>query len=162
MQKEGNFRKNFIWNILGTGLNSFNSLFFMIIVTRLNGINEAGIFTIGFSTACILYIVGTYAGRVYQVTETDKNISDKDYIVNRLFSLILMAIATVVFLEIKRYDFHKNMIFIFLILFKSMEAFSDVLYGIMQKKDLLYKARSIIFYKIIGKYYSIFYSRLIN
>ena len=31
------FLKNFVWNILGTGFNSFNSLFFLIIVTRING-----------------------------------------------------------------------------------------------------------------------------
>ena len=37
-QKNVQFRKNFIWNVLGTGLNAFNSLFFMIIVTRINGI----------------------------------------------------------------------------------------------------------------------------
>ena len=51
MEKENvQFRKNFIWNVLGTGLNAFNSLFFMIIVTRLNGVDQAGIFTIAFST----------------------------------------------------------------------------------------------------------------
>ena len=75
MEKENvQFRKNFIWNVLGTGLNAFNSLFFMIIVTRLNGVDQAGIFTIAFSTACIIYFVGVYAGRIYQVTELNKEI----------------------------------------------------------------------------------------
>ena len=58
-KKTANFKKNVIWNILGTGFNSFNSLFFLIIVTRINGTTNAGIFTIAFSTACILYIIGT-------------------------------------------------------------------------------------------------------
>ena len=49
----------FIDCILGTGFNSFNSLFLMIIVTRLNGIKDAGIFTLGFSTACILFVIGS-------------------------------------------------------------------------------------------------------
>ena len=31
MEKENvQFRKNFIWNVLGTGLNAFNSLFFIL------------------------------------------------------------------------------------------------------------------------------------
>ena len=34
----GNLKKNFIWNMIGMTLNSFNSLFFMIIVTRLNNL----------------------------------------------------------------------------------------------------------------------------
>ena len=41
MEKEIQFRKNFIWNILGTGFNAFNSLFFMIAVTRINGVDNA-------------------------------------------------------------------------------------------------------------------------
>ena len=98
MEKENvQFRKNFIWNVLGTGLNAFNSLFFMIIVTRLNGVDQAGIFTIAFSTACIIYFVGVYAGRIYQVTELNKEITDKEFIVNRSISTILMLILVILF-----------------------------------------------------------------
>ena len=68
MEERLNFKINFIWNVLGTGLNSFNSLFLMIIVTRVNGVNDAGIYAIAFSTACVLYVIGTYVGRVFQVT----------------------------------------------------------------------------------------------
>ena len=92
MEESKQFRKNFIWNTLGTGFNAFNSLFFMIIVTRANGVDQAGIFTIAFSTACILYAIGLYAGRIYQVTELNKNISDKDFIVSRITTNILMII----------------------------------------------------------------------
>ena len=72
--EKNNFKKCFIWNLLGTGFNAFNSLFFLIIVTRINGLENAGIFTIAFSTACILYAVGLYSGRIYQVTEQNKTI----------------------------------------------------------------------------------------
>ena len=78
IEKDKGFRKNFIWNIIGTTFNAFNSLFFMIIITRVNGLENAGIFTLAFSTACILYIIGIYAGRIYQVTEASKEITDKD------------------------------------------------------------------------------------
>ena len=47
-----NLKKDFIWNMIGSTFSSFNSLFFLIIVTRINGSNEAGIFTFAFSTAC--------------------------------------------------------------------------------------------------------------
>ena len=78
MMKKNSLRKNFIWNLVGTTFNAFNSLFYMIIVTRINGIKNAGIFSIAFATACILYIIGIYAGRIYQVTENDKKITDKE------------------------------------------------------------------------------------
>ncbi len=39
-----NTKKNVIWNMIGTTANAFNSLFFMIIVTRINGLKDSGIF----------------------------------------------------------------------------------------------------------------------
>ena len=52
-----NTRKNTIWNIIGTTINAFSSLFFMIIVTRVNGVFDAGIFTFAFSTATMFNII---------------------------------------------------------------------------------------------------------
>ncbi len=74
------FLKNFIWNLVRTCLNSFNSLFFLIIVTRINGIHDAGIFSIAYSTALILYTIGLYSGRLCQVTDIENKVKDKDYI----------------------------------------------------------------------------------
>lgn len=149
MSEEIQFRRNFIWNILGTGINAFNSLFFMIAVTRINGVNTAGIFTIAFSTACIIYVLGIYSGRIYQVTEQDKTISDKDYFVSRIITTIIMLIAVIVFVILKKYELFKSTIFILLTLYKALEAFSDVLYGILQKNDKLDIVGKSLFIKSI-------------
>lgn len=149
MEKDVQFRKNFIWNILGTGFNAFNSLFFMIIVTRVNGVDNAGIFTIAFSTACILYNIGVYAGRIYQVTEPDKNISNKDYIVNRIITTVSMLLLVIVFCSLKKYDIFKTTIFILLVTYKALEAFSDVIYGILQKNEKLDIVGKSLFFKSI-------------
>ena len=143
------FKKNFIWNILGTGFNAFNSLFFMIIVTRINGIDNAGIFTLAFSTACIIYVIGIYAGRIYQVSEPDKNITDKDYIVNRIITTIIMIIAIVVFVLLKKYGIFKSTVFILLTTYKAIEAFSEVFYGILQKHEKLDIVGKSLFIKAI-------------
>lgn len=148
MEKSENFNKNFIWNILGTTFNAFNSLFFMIIVTRLNGTTDAGIFTLAYSTACILYIIGVYAGRIFQVTEKEK-INDKEYIINRITTSILMIIISIGFVLIKGYDIHKTAIFIMICFYKMLEAFSDVLYGILQKNNQLYKVGKSFFAKAL-------------
>lgn len=149
MEKDKQFKKNFIWNIIGTGFNAFNSLFFMITVTRINGIDNAGIYTIAYSTACILYMIGIYAGRIYQVTENNKNITDKDYIFNRLISCIIVFLFSIAFVIIRRYDLYKSSIFISLALYKALEAFSDVLYGVFQKNDFLDKAGKSCFIKAV-------------
>lgn len=137
MEKDLQFKKNFIWNTLGTGFNAFNSLFFMIIATRVNGVDDAGVFTIAFSTACILYAIGLYAGRVYQVTELNKNITDKDFIINRLITCFSMIIFLILFCVVRNYDIEKSIIFLLLTIYKALEAFSDVVYGVLQKNDKL-------------------------
>lgn len=142
------FKKNFIWNILGTTFNSFLSLFFLVIVTRFNGMENAGIFTLAFSTSCIIYVIGVYSGRIFQVTE-NSNINDKEYIANRGITTVLMVIIIIGFVIIKRYDVYKSSIFILLTVFKSLEAFSDVLYGILQKNDKLYKVGISLFFKAL-------------
>lgn len=149
MEKDTQFKKNFIWNILGTGLNAFNSLFFLIAVTRINGVENAGIFTIAFATACIVYVIGIYAGRIYQVTEPDKTITNKDYIINRIITVFLMNVFVLIFCCIRGYDFYKTIMFVLLTFFKSLEAFSEVIYGIFQKNDKLELVGKSLFLKSI-------------
>lgn len=134
------FLKNFIWNSIGTGFNSFNSLFFLIIVTRINGTLEAGIFSIAYATSTILYTIAMYSGRLCQVTDTKNKIGDKDYITTRALTCLLMFVGAGIFLAMRGYAPYKMGVFIALAVFKGIEAFSDVLYGIMQKHDVLYKA----------------------
>lgn len=146
-----NFRKNFIWNALGTGLTSFNSLFFLIIVTRINGEELAGMFSIGLAIGLILYTIGLYSGRVCHVTNTDSNITDKDYMLNRSLTCIFMMILAVLIVIIRGYSGIKLDIIILLCLFKCFEAFSDIFYGIMQKSNYLYKAgQSLTLKSVIG------------
>jgi O-antigen/teichoic acid export membrane protein len=143
--------KDFIWNTLGTGLNSFNSLFFLIIVTRVNGINDAGIFSIAYSTALILYTIGLYSGRLCQVTDTENKIKDKDYILNRAITCMFMIVLGIVFLIVKQYPSYKTMIFILLCIFKATESFAEIIYGIMQKQDLLFRVgQSLTIKSLVG------------
>ena len=49
MKKISKNQKIFLWNAFGTSFNSFLSLFFLIIVTRINGIDESGLFSFYYS-----------------------------------------------------------------------------------------------------------------
>ena len=140
MDEKKTMFKNFIWNTIGTGFNSFNSLFFLIIVTRINGLEAAGIFSIAYATATILYTLALYSGRLCQVTDIENKISDKDYIANRTLTCIIMLIGAAIYLGLKQYTPFKTGVFVMLAIFKGLEAFSDILYGIMQKNGVLYKA----------------------
>lgn len=144
-----NDKKNVIWNIIGASTNAFNSLFFTIVVTRIYGINDAGIFTYCFATACLLYMIGVYAGRTFQVTDiSDKN-SDTDYIYHRIITCVIMMIVTLMIAIIKGFEPYKFEIFVTLCLFKCIEAFAESIYAIVQKNKQLYKVGISMFIKAI-------------
>lgn len=147
---KNNLRKNFIWNIIGTTLNAFNSLFFMIIVTRINGVNQAGIFAFAFSTATLLNVIGVYSGRVYQVTDMSGT-TDKEYIINKIITCSLMLGISFIFIFFNKYYIVKSLVILSLCCLKCLEAFCEVIYAIFQKSDMLYKVGiSLTLKSIIG------------
>ena len=139
MVKDRIIFNNFIWNMLGSGLTAFNSLFFMIVITRLNGLEDAGNFSITFATASIFYVFAVYSGRSCHTTDIEEKIKDKDYIVSRIITCFITIILIGIFVLLNNYEVHKNIMLILLCIWRCLEAFSDVFYGIMQKNNVLDK-----------------------
>lgn len=151
MIKNKTIFRNFIWNTIGSTLASFNSLFFLIAITRINGLDDAGIFSITVATAYILYIFAIYSGRNCQVTDIKGEIKDKDYIVSRMITCTGMLIITVGFMILSKYDYYKSTILFCLCLWKALEAFGDVFYGVLQKNEKLHLVgKSLVIKSIVG------------
>lgn len=142
-------KKNVIWNMIGATFNSFNSLFFTIIVTRLNGLNDAGIFTYSFATACVLYNIGIYEGRAFQVTDITGKNTDTDYFYHRIITCTIMLLVSAGFVFLKGYDIYKMAIFLLLCVFRFIEAFAEVIYGMIQKRGNLYQVGISLFVKAL-------------
>ncbi len=62
----------------------------MIIINRVNGVEIAGIFSFAFSIACLLFIVGIYAGRTYQVSDINENLNNYEYLVHKYITCTMM------------------------------------------------------------------------
>jgi O-antigen/teichoic acid export membrane protein len=143
------FRRNFIWNLIGTTCWNFTSLFFLMLATRLNGIDDAGIFSFAFSTACVFYVIGVYSGRTFQITDTTKEISDSDYFHARFWSCAAMLIFALFFCFLRGYDAYKFTIIMLLTLYKSLEAISESTYAVVQKREHLDQVGKSFFLKAL-------------
>lgn len=151
MIKDKKLFSNFLWNTIGSGLASFNSLFFMMAITRINGLEDAGIFSITFATASIFYIFAIYSGRYFHTTDVKGNIKDKDYIVSRIITCLTTLLIVCIFVFINDYVIYKNIILILLCTWRGQEAFSDVFYAVLQKNGSLDKVgKSLVFKGILG------------
>lgn len=137
---KNNIRKNALWNTIGISLNSFNSLFFLIIVNRVNGVNDAGLFSFSFSLACLFFVIGIYSGRTYQVSDVKEDLKDLEYLIHKIMTSTLMMVVTLIFIAFKNYDLEKNIMILAITFYKALEAFSDTSYGYLQKNNRLYLA----------------------
>lgn len=143
------FRRNFIWNLIGTTCWSFTSLFFLMIATRLNGVSDAGIFSFAFSTACVFYVIGVYSGRTFQITDVDPKISDSDYFHARFASCLAMLIFALFFCLLRGYDAGKFAVVMLLTLYKACEAISESTYAVIQKNNRLDEVGKSFFLKAL-------------
>ena len=136
---------------MGITANAFISLFLLIIVRRINGINLSGIFSYAFSLACLFYVVAVYYNRVYQVADVENSFSINEYLTSRFLTSFITSILIILFCIINGFTFFKSTIVILLTLFKIIEAISDCYYGFIQKKDdLAYIGKSLFFKSLIG------------
>lgn len=142
-----NFRKNFIWNLIGSTASAFVSLFLMMVVTRINGVDDAGIFSFAFSTASLFLIIGVYSGRTFQVTDTNKKTNDSDYFYAKFTTCFVMLVMALIFCFLRKYDLEKSTVVIFLVLYRISEAISESCFAIIQKKDRLYQVGRSSFMK---------------
>lgn len=148
---KNNIKKNTIWNTIGISLNAFNSLFFLIFINRINGVKIAGIFSFAFSIACLLYIVGIYSGRTFQVSDLKGELNDREYLVHKFITCGIMIFFTLAFLGLGNYNVEKSVIIILLCIYKALEAFSDTFYGYLQKNDELHiVGKSLFFKSLVG------------
>lgn len=117
--------KNSLWNTVGATANAFTSLIFTIIATRVNSESDAGLFSYAFATAAILFVIGNYVIRPFQVTDISEKFADSDYVYFRLLTCGAMLVAAIGFCLVMGYSAHKSAIIILLAAFRMVEAFYE-------------------------------------
>ena len=130
---------NIVWNTIGALAVSFTSLVYMLILTHLYDLNKVGVFSFGFSFACMMVTLASFGGRTYQVTDTNNKFDQITYIVTRYLTVIFSLLIVGIYLIVKDYNIEKTIMIVLLVLFKFCEEISDVYYGVLQRQEQLYK-----------------------
>lgn len=131
-------KKDYIWNTLGSFLQSALSPILLIVVTRINGIDDAGLFSFTFSMAVSFSAISIWGNRTYQVSDIKNKFSNENYILSRILTSIITIILAVTFIILNRYNFDKSALLLMFVLVKVIESISDSIYGIMQTNGKLY------------------------
>ena len=148
--EEKDIEKNCVfWNMISSGLNSVVSMVLLWVVTRVNGVVDAGIFSLGFSTSQMMLTIGNYGMRNYQVTDIRDKYSMRVYLASRVLTNVIMMVIVIGFVGLEGYTFEKAVITILLSLLKATDAFDDVYGGYYQKKGRLDVSGKLMSLRII-------------
>ena len=152
--EEASYKKSFFWNMMGSGLNAFASLVMLMATTRIAGEIQGGIFSIGFAIASLMWSLASYETNTFHVTDGKHEFSNENFLHVKLLLCIVTVGVSVVYILFQQYDSYKSCVAFLLCMYKIIDAFSGLFYGLFQKSMRLdISGRSYflrVFLSIIG------------
>lgn len=130
-----------VYNMVASILNSFQSVIFLVVLTRVVGTEESGIFSIAFAYSYMFLTIGKYGMRHYQVSDRNEEFSFRLYRLSRWISIAVMLVTAAVYIGVvgihNGYSPRKFGIMLWMCLFRVPDAVEDVYYGMYQHRNRL-------------------------
>lgn len=134
-------RSSYLWNALAGVVFAMQSAVMLIVISRTNGLDDSGVFSIAYAIGSLMSFIGEYGVRNYQVSDVNEENGFEDYFTSRLITCTAMILALVgyavygiLFLEYTR---EKFLVILMIGAVKLVESFVDVLHGNFQQKGRL-------------------------
>lgn len=146
-------KDSYLWNMIQSILFATQSAFLLMVITRTNGLDDAGVFSIAYAIASLMYYLGEYGVRKYQVTDVAEKTSFSDYHTHRVVTCMLAVIVGALYagkgLFTGQYSSGKAVIIIIVCAMKAIEAYCDVYFSRFQQKGRLDVASKASTYRIV-------------
>ena len=144
---------NFLWNAVGGVLNAGQSVFLLIVITRVCGLEAAGIFSIAFATGNLFLYLGNYGVRNYQVSDLSEKYSFHDYLRHRLCTVLLMLAAAAVYTAWSakngNYSHYKTACVLAMCACKAVDCLEEVFEGRYQQKGRLDRSGKLVTFRLL-------------
>lgn len=144
---------NFLWNAVGGVLNAGQSVFLLIVITRVCGLEAAGIFSIAFATGNLFLYLGNYGVRNYQVSDLSEKYSFHDYLRHRLCTVLLMLAAAAVYTawsaKTGNYSNYKTSCVLAMCVCKAVDCLEEVFEGRYQQKGRLDRSGKLVTFRLL-------------
>lgn len=125
-------KRNLILNSFGCLTNALSSYVLLTVVTRFNGIEDGGSFSIAWATAQLLALVGYFDLRTIQVTDTKRNFRFRDYFSFRFLSTLGMIPLLLLYLVMTDRSGSLALLFFLLTFYRGLDCIADILEGQLQ------------------------------
>lgn len=138
----------YIWNSCASMLSAFQTVFILMVISRIDPVMDAGIFTIAFAIGNLMYTLGMYGIRQFQASDVTQKYSFHEYLVTRYITCTTMIVASIVYVGINYfiglYSVYKSTVILLVCLFKATDTLEDVFHGLLQQNGRLDIAGKIL------------------
>ena len=118
-----------------------------IAVVRLADFDTAGVFSLAMTITVVFYSISNYGIRSFQVSDVSNEYSDQEYMMARIFTCLSGWLLCASYCLINGYSNRQVIVILLYMLYKTIEAFSDLSYGYFQK----YNHFDYVFYSLCAK-----------
>lgn len=132
-KEETSIKAGNLWNLVASTEYSMQSALLLLVVTRFGGLYDAGVFTIAFTLAQMLAVVGNYNMRGFQVSDMKQEYSYAVYQTSRIISNIIMILVCCLLLLTQDMRGEKMLLTVLLCCYRMVENIEDVIHGEMQR-----------------------------
>lgn len=146
-------RASYAWNTASGMLFAMQSAILLMVITRTNGLDDAGVFSIAYAISSLMYYIGEFGVRKYQITDITEKAAFSDYHTHRVITCILVIVISFLYAGRGRltglYTDQKFWVIILVCCQKSLEAYSDVYFSRFQQKGRLDVAAKTNTFRIV-------------
>lgn len=146
-------RDSYIWNTMSATLFALQSAIILMVVSRTNNLTDAGVFSIAYAVGSLMYYVGEYGVRKYQVSDVNEIMTFTDYHSHRIVACVVTLAVSLMYsicgIFYLGYSKYKAYIVLVICLIKVVEAYSEVFFGRFQQVGRLDVAAKANFYRVV-------------
>ena len=148
VDKKPDDKYKYIWFTMGTACFALATLVMTIVISRILGETQAGMFSVGLSIAQWLVTIAYFEIRTFQVTDVRNEYSFKYYLTLRILMCIITFLASIVYVVFNNYDIQKVIIILLVCLYKISDSIADTFEGEFQKEDRIDISGKSEFYRV--------------
>ena len=130
-------KRVYFWNLCSSMVYSFQSAILLLVVTRVGGLVEGGIFSIIYTVTQTLASLGSYSMRNYQVSDVKDDYNFETYYTSRIVTCVLMILSCMGYAIYKGVSMDRFLIYMLFSVYRTVDGFEDVYHGAVQKKGRL-------------------------
>lgn len=137
MNQEKKIVKVFFWNSLASILLALQSVAMLMVIMRIGQLEDAGVFSFGFSNANLFLHLGRFGMRNYQSSDVLEKYSFRLYQKARIITIAVMIVGcsafTLMSSILSGYTQYKFTMIMLLCVMKAIDAYEDVYHGNYQQ-----------------------------